>query len=91
MFLLPRAPFVWKEAVQLSFASVSCVFSLGEVSRQGRVHHILVVLLHNEGLLVSAGCTTALSGVGSIPEGTFIATGRERLICMTIAGFSWGV
>lgn len=35
--------------------------------------------------------TTALAGVGSVPEGTFIATGRERLICMTIAGFSWGV
>lgn len=35
--------------------------------------------------------TPALAGVGSIPEGTFIATGRERLICMTTAGFSWGV
>lgn len=53
MFLLPRAPFVWKEAVQLSFASISCIFCLGEVAGQGRAHQILGVLLHDQRLLVS--------------------------------------
>lgn len=39
--------------MQLSFASVSCIFSLGEMAGQGRAHQILGVLLHNQGLLVS--------------------------------------
>lgn len=88
MFLLPCAPFVWKEAVQLSFASISCLFPWwGEVAGEGPPDPGGASAQRGAaGLCICS--TAALAGIRSVPEGTFIATGRERFICMTIAGFS---
>lgn len=34
---------------------------------------------------------TVLAGIQSVPEGTLIATGRERLICVVVSLASLGV
>lgn len=83
--------FVWKKAVQLSFASISCLFPRwgGGAGEDSPGPGGASAQRGPAGLCICS--TAALAGVGSVPEGTFIATGRKRLICMTIAGFSWGV
>lgn len=80
MFLLLRACFVWKEAVQLSFASISC-FSPRWGGRGGLTRSWWCFCT-TRGCWSQYVCSSAgLAGVGSVPDGTFIATGRERLIC----------